>query len=214
MNNYKYYIFDFDGTLVDSMPYFSLSIISVLEKNGVNYPSDIIEKITPLGNIGAAQYFIEHFGIRLSVEEIVEQIVEVVYPYYRDTVQLKNGALEFVSGIKEKGGSLNILTASPHKTVDACLKRIGILDLFDNVWSCEDFGTTKSDPGIYIAAVEHLGGTIEETVFFDDNIGAVTTAKEAGLFTVGLYDKSGEDFKGELQKKCDKFIYSYDSFHI
>ena len=209
MKQFKYYIFDFDGTLVDSMPYWSLSMLTVLEQNNVKYPDDIIEKITPLGNIGAARYFIDKFGISMSVDEIVENIVTVAYPYYRDKVLLKKGVNDLLSHIKNNGGSLNILTASPHKTVDACLRRIGIFDWFDNVWSCEDFGTTKSDPNIYVSAVERLGGSIKETVFFDDNIGAAKTAKQSGLFTVGVYDSSGESFKSELSETCDVFIDSY-----
>lgn len=209
MKWFKYYIFDFDGTLVDSMPYWSLSMITVLERNNVKYPSNIIEKITPLGNIGAAKYFIDTFGIKMSVNEIVDEIVDVAYPYYRDTVILKDGVKNYISAIKENGGSLSILTASPHKTVDACLKRIGIFDWFDNVWSCEDFGTTKSDPNIYISAVERLGGCIKEAIFFDDNIGAIKTAKQAGLFTVGVYDRSGEGFKSEIINASDMFIDSF-----
>ena len=42
-------------------------------------------------------------------------------------------------------------------------KSIGeIFELFDNVWSCEDFGTTKADPRIYEMAAERMGKTPEE----------------------------------------------------
>ena len=44
----KYYIFDFDGTLVDSMPYWAEKMLSILDKAQVNYPDDIITTIATL----------------------------------------------------------------------------------------------------------------------------------------------------------------------
>ncbi len=63
--------------------------------------------------------------------------------------------------LKAQGYSLNVLTASPHRMLDACLKRNGIYNLFDNVWSCDDFSTTKSDVQIYHMAAERLHTTVE-----------------------------------------------------
>lgn len=44
------YLFDFDGTLVDSMPSFVSTMLRILDENGISYGEDIIKTITPLGN--------------------------------------------------------------------------------------------------------------------------------------------------------------------
>ena len=49
------YIFDFDGTLVDSMPTWGGKMLHVLDKNGVPYPEDIVRTLTPLGDLGSAR---------------------------------------------------------------------------------------------------------------------------------------------------------------
>ena len=175
------YIFDFDGTLVDSMPFWSKKMIEILEDEKVDYPKDIIKIITPLGDLGTARYFREKLGVNKSVEELIERMNETGLPYYRDIIVTKPGVTEYLKFLKENGCSLNVLTASPHLMLDPCLKRNGIYDIFDNVWSCDDFGTTKSDVNIYKMAVEKIGTTIEDTVFLDDNIGAVRTASMTGL---------------------------------
>ena len=54
----KTYLFDFDGTLVDSMPTYGALMIRILNESGIEYPSNIIKIITPLGFIGTAEYFI------------------------------------------------------------------------------------------------------------------------------------------------------------
>lgn len=206
---HKTYIFDFDGTLVDSMPFWSKKMIDILEEEKVDYPKDIIKIITPLGDLGTARYFREQLGIRKSEQEIIEMMNETGLPYYRDIIETKPGVAEYLTFLKSNGCSLNVLTASPHLMLDPCLKRNGIYDIFDNIWSCDDFSTTKSDVNIYKRAVEAIGTRIEDTVFLDDNIGAVTTAKKAGLYAVGVYDKSGEEFSDELKDVADIYIDTF-----
>ena len=53
---------------------------------------------------------------------------------YTNRVPAKDGVIETLCEIKRRGHSLNVLTASPHETLDMCLKRLEIYDIFDNVW--------------------------------------------------------------------------------
>ena len=105
--------------------------------------------------------------------------------------------------------SLNVLTASPHITLDPCLKRIGIYDLFDNVWSCDDFSTTKADPEIYKMAAERMGEGVEDILFLDDNYNADKTAKSAGMQVCGVYDDSSKEYVDEIKSVADYYIYDF-----
>ena len=62
----KTYLFDFDGTLVDSMPAFIAGVLKELDKNNCKYGNDIVKTITPLGLAGTADYFIQNFGLKQS----------------------------------------------------------------------------------------------------------------------------------------------------
>lgn len=203
------YIFDFDGTLVNSMPYWSQKMINILEEYKVDYPEDIIKIITPLGDIGTARYYREVLGVPLSDEEMLKMMDEYALPKYRDEIIFKEGVYDYLKLLKNKGCSINVLTASPHRMLDPCLKRLGVFDWFDNIWSCDDFGTTKSDVKIYTDAVERIGANVSDAVFFDDNIGALKTAKAAGLCIVGVYDPTAEDFTDEVKKISDVYINSF-----
>ena len=111
--------------------------------------------------------------------------------------------------LKADGASLNVLTASPHLTLDPCLKRIGIYDLFDNVWSCDDFKTTKADPEIYRMAAEKIGVPAETVLFLDDNYNADKTAKEAGMKVCGVYDDSSAEYEEEIRDIADYYIKDF-----
>lgn len=204
------YIFDFDGTLGDSMPYFTEGLLESLRQNNIDYPADIIKIITPLGYKGSAKYFIEELGLPYTEEELISSMHETLYIAYRDKIVLKPGVEDYLRKLHDEGHSLYVLTASPFRMVEAVLRRCGVFDLFEQVWSCEDFNTTKADPAIYRAAVDRAGGRMEEACFFDDNVEAIRTAVSAGIYTTGVYDKASEEYLEEIQKIADRFIYSFE----
>ena len=69
---YNAYLFDFDGTLVDSMPSYISVMLRILDENSIKYGNDIIKIITPLGYVGTAQCF-KKLGISLSKEELMNR---------------------------------------------------------------------------------------------------------------------------------------------
>ena len=204
----KYFLFDFDGTLVDSMPYFANYMVNVLIEGGIEPPNDIVKKITPLGIEGSAKYYVS-LGLNATVEEIANNINTVAKSAYEDEIPLKEGVLDFLKRIKEQGISMSILTASPHRFLTPCLKRNGVYELFERIWSCEDFNTTKDDPEIYKQVAKELGCNTEDIIFFDDNIIALQTAKKAGCKTVGVFDETSEDMIEEIKQETDEYIYSF-----
>ncbi len=205
----KTYLFDFDGTLVDSMPVYAKTMLKILDDNKISYGQDIVKKITPLGMRGTAEYFIK-LGINLTVEELLKRMSEGMIYEYSYNIDAKKNVIKTLKELKRRGVGLNVLTASPHITLDACLKRLKIFDLFDNVWSCDDFNTTKSDPKIYKMAAERIGKRVEEIIFIDDNFNADKTAKQAGMTVYGIYDESSNDYVEEIKSITDKYIYDFN----
>lgn len=204
----KAYLFDFDGTLVDSMPTYVSAMLRILDENGIEYSDDLVKIITPLGLHGTADYYIK-MGVNKSREEIIMQMKEYMYEEYLYNIPVKENVIEVLKSLKEKGAKLSVLTASPHVTLDPCLKRLGIFDLFDNVWSCDDFSTTKADPQIYVKAAEKIGERVEDILFLDDNYNADVTAKSAGMQVCAVYDESSKDYIDEMKAAADYYIYNF-----
>lgn len=204
----KTYIFDFDGTLVDSMPIWSGVMKRILDEASVPYGDDLIKIITPLGTVGTAKYFIS-LGLSMTESEILEKMRGYFIEEYTYNVPIKKGVAETLKIMKDRGDSLNVLTASSHSALDPCLKRLGIFDIFDNVWSCDDFNTSKTDPEIYRAAAEKLCRTVDEIIFVDDNLVADETAKAAGMRVFGIYDESSSDYIEEIKAATDGYAYNF-----
>lgn len=202
------YIFDFDGTLVDSMRQWSAKMLNILDENHIDYPQDVIKTITPLGDRGTAKYF-RSLGVKMSVDEMLSLMDSLAMDEYEHSIPAKPHVEETLLRLKAEGHSLNVLTASPHKMLDVCLKRLGLYRLFDNVWSCDDFAYTKSQPEIYKEAAALMGAKVSDCVFLDDNYNAVCAAKKAGLKTIAVYDATSADFEARLRAVSDRYIKDF-----
>ena len=174
------YIFDFDGTLVDSMPTFGDAMVDIFKKENLPLPDDFVKIITPLGYKGTAEYAIK-CGYTKDADTFVSDAAAAMVPAYLYDIPLK----------------------------DPCLKRVGVYDLFDRIWSCEDFSLTKADTLLYEKVAAALNEKIADCIFLDDNIGSVSTGKKAGMTTIAVYDQSSEDMVEEMKKVSDRYIYSF-----
>lgn len=207
----KAYIFDLDGTLMDSMGYFADGMIKILKEDSVPYPDDIMNIITPMGTIKAANYF-KRLGVKGSTEEILGRMGENMLHLYTSLVKTKPFVREYLEKLKNSGKKLYVLTASPHLTVDPCLKSNGIYELFSTVWSTDDFGTlTKSEgTALFEAVTEKIGCKPYETAYFDDNIIALENAGAAGFYTVGVFDEHYEIPSDRVRAASHKYIMSFE----
>lgn len=207
------YLFDFDGTLVDSMPTYAAMMLGILREQGVAHEDNIIKIITPLGYRGTAAYFAQ-LGMRMPQEEIVNMMTSRAIKAYTHHVPAKAHVIDALRCLKARGDDLNVLTASPHEMLDPCLKRLGIYDLFTHIWSCEDFGTTKADPEIYHMAAARMGRPVGEIWFLDDNLGADRTAKAAGMRVCGVYDASSAEYTQEMIRETDAYIRDFSEIGV
>lgn len=202
----KKYVFDLDGTLVDSMPHWC-KLTDFLTERGIEYPPDLIKTIIALGLPRAAQYFKDHFPLTETVEEIYQSFIDRYVGFYEREIPAKDGVIETLSALKERGVSLNVLTASPHVFLDPCLKRLGIYDLFDNLWTVEDVGS-KAESATYLEVAKRLGVKPEDCVLYDDSVAPLVPAKAAGWSAVGVYDDFSGRYEDEMRKIADGYIYN------
>jgi len=203
------YLFDFDGTLVDSMPIYAGIMKGILDEHDIAYGEDLIKVITPLGYHDTAVYF-RQLGVPEEKDVILKCMGDRMVDAYTHRVPAKNNVIAVLQELKNRGCSLNVLTASPHLTMDPCLKRLGIYDWFDHVWSCEDFGLNKANPEIYHRAAEKLGVPVKDVLFLDDNPNADRAARQAGMKVCGVYDDFTAEFAEEMKQENDYYIRDFD----
>lgn len=210
MKRSKIYVFDLDGTLVNSMPRYEAGMLSILDEAGIAYGDDLIKIITPLGYTKTAEYYINELGLDDSVANIVSKMENKLVYEYSNNIFLKPGVNEYVRRLHAEGARLFVLTASPHIVTDVCLKHNGIYDLFETVWSVEDFGLSKSGTELFYEVARRIGCERDEINYFDDSLIALKNAKKSGYITYAVYDRHEPDEIEIMKKEYDIFVGSFE----
>ena len=203
------WLFDLDGTLVDSMPAGVGIVVDFLKEQGMELSVEKLKTLTPLGYKGVAKYYSEELGVPMSPAEIYAAFQRETRKAYGESIPLKMGVKETLYALKQKGFRLCVLTASPNILSELCLKRLQIFDLFEKVWSIDDFALTKADKAIYLEAAKRLGVDISDCVMVDDHLGVLKVAKAAGMATVGVYDEYSKDAQDEIRATADGYVVNF-----
>lgn len=203
------YVFDLDGTLVDSMPKYARGVLSILDEEGIAYAPDLIKLLTPMGNPRVADYYVHTLGVKDTVEHVIKRIVDKLVYEYTHEIYTKDGVREYLEALRGDGARLFVLTASPHISTDACLRHNGIFDWFETVWSVEDYGLTKSDTRIFYELARRIGCDPQDIHYFDDSPIALENAKAAGLRTYAVYDAQTDEEIATLKREHPTYVGSF-----
>ena len=200
----RFAIFDMDGTLVDSMLYWHNLGQEYLESKGVTGDlNEVLERSKPMTMVESGALFIKEFGLAGTPESVAAEINAVMEGHYRNDVQLKAGAKEYLEQLRQKGIKLCVASATAEDLVSLCLTRLGVRDYFEFLLSCESVGTGKNRPDVYFAAAERLGAAVENTVVYEDAWYAVRTAKNAGFRVVAIFDYNSRARWDEIRAMAD-----------
>lgn len=207
----KYIIFDLDGTLIDSMPIWRSTGETFLKRHHFPIPENLLDIVKSQTLYQTAEYFRDTLGVPMEPEETVAEIISYVEDAYCRTIPLRKGAKAYLESMAEKGVKMCILTASEASYIQPALDRLDIRKYFDCILTCTELGEYKEDGKAYLTAMEKLGGTLEDTVVFEDASYAVAGAKAVGLTVYAILDHSVRDSEiDKIKDLADKYIVSYE----
>lgn len=200
-------IFDFDGTLADSMWVWSEVDRKFFESRGISFDADASEMIAVLGFEGGSEYVVEHFGLDEDPAAIIEEWKQSAFESYATRVMLKPGAREYLQSCKDAGLPLAIATSLQRHLLEASLENNGLAAFFDAVCICDELQCGgKSSPAVYLEAAKRIGVDIGRCAIFEDVCTAARSAKESGAYVVGVYDQHKQQATDELCAIVDLFI--------
>lgn len=205
----KAYIFDLDGTLLDSMGLREQIDIEFLTKRGFEVPTDYIDAISSRSFSEAAEYTIERFALSDSVDELVREWNDTAVYAYRNKVYLKSGAKEYLFALKAQGAKLGVATSLPAALYEPALRNNGIIDLFDIICSTDEVGHGKTKPDIFLFAAQKLSVAPSDCIMFEDIPQAVKSAKQAGMTVYGVYDNSSKEHWTLIKQIADGVIVDF-----
>ena len=200
-------IFDMDGTLVNSLIAWKEIWTAIADKyldGEKDFPGyEIDMKLRTMTLREGMDIIHEVRGIGKDGRELLEYVNGLIEDFYRNRVEMKTGAMEFLKYLHDNDVKMCIASASALDMVEIAVARCGIDKYVPKLLSSCDFGCGKDKPDVYLAALEYLGTSIEETCVFEDSLVALKTAKGIGMPVVGIYD--AYNFGHEEMKEISDF---------
>ena len=201
-------IFDFDGTLFDSMFIWDSAGEAYLRSIGKEPETDLQKILKPMSLHQSAEYIRKKYHIPFSVEEIMDGVNRTVEGFYFHTVEPKPGVIAFLDELYRRNIKMCIATATDRYQVEAALQRCGMSHFFSEIFTCTEVGSGKDRPDIFRRAMEYLQTDRSTTAIVEDAYHAIRTAKQDGFLVVGVYD-SHESRQQELLRLVDVFLSDY-----
>ncbi|HBA96558.1 MAG TPA: hypothetical protein DCZ23_00465 [Lachnospiraceae bacterium] len=200
------YIFDMDGTILDSMPLWRNLDNNYLSSYNITPPDNLDQIIAPLTLPECADYFIS-LGINKERDCIISEIISIVEDEYKNNVGFKPGMYELLTELYSQGQTICLLTTSDRSYAVPALKRLKIYDYFDAIYTSTELNLDKRTPEIYKTICRKYNTLPEHTTVYEDTLFAVNSAKGAGCHVVAVYDKDSGQYWNEIKQKADEVFY-------
>lgn len=202
-------IFDLDGTLIDSMWMWKQIDIDYLASKGKPFPPDLQDTISGMSFSETAVYFKETFGIEDDLDTIKKCWNDMAWEMYSTRVTLKEGALEFLKYLKERGIKTGIATSNSNELAFMVTKRLGIDAYIDEIHTACEVEKGKPSPDIYLFVAETLGVDPSECLVFEDVLRGVIAGLRAGMRVCAFYDPASAYEDEEKREAANCYLHSF-----
>ena len=202
-------IFDLDGTLLDSSPYWDKAPAIYLASLGKKAKPSLAKTLFSMTLAEASDFMTGEYGLRQTPQEIADGVNAAMERFYREETPLKRGVDALLEALKARRIPLAVASVTDRHLVKAALRRHGVLEHFTAVVDTAEVGVGKHEPDVYLRAAERMGCLPGETLVFEDALHALCTAKRAGFRTVGVYDAASEDLQAQIRSVSDYYLHSF-----
>lgn len=205
----KAFLFDLDGTLVDSMWMWGAIDVEYLGKFGLTCPPDLQKAIEGMSFSETAAYFKKRFALEASLEEIKADWISMSIEKYRSQVPPKPGTEAFLSWAAKQNIKMAVCTSNGREMVDAVLSSLNLARYFDCIITGCEVAAGKPSPDIYLEAARRMKVSPEECAVFEDVPAGILAGKRAGMEVFAVEDEYSLGMEEEKRALSDFYIRDY-----
>lgn len=172
-------LWDMDGTLVDTEPYWIESEFELVEKYGGKWSTEHALNLVGNDLIESGRYIREHGGIDREPADIVEELLDLVVTHVERKVPWRPGAVDLLADLRANGVRCALVTMSYRRFVAPILARLPE-GTFEVVVTGDAVTKGKPDPEPYQKAAAILGVDPARTLAVEDSNTGARSAEAAG----------------------------------
>ncbi|AXC15269.1 Beta-phosphoglucomutase [Acidisarcina polymorpha] len=181
---FKAYLFDCDGTIVDSMPLHYLAWKRIFAEHGCEFSERTHYSLGGMPTEEIVAMLNTQQGLDMSPSAVALQKED----YYYEIIHQLEAVPEVIEHIDASYGKIPfaVVSGGTRDSVTRSLNTLGILDRFETLVCAEDYQNSKPHPEPYLTAAKRLGIAPEDCLVFEDTEIGIQAATAAGMASVKI----------------------------
>jgi HAD superfamily hydrolase (TIGR01509 family) len=200
-------IFDLDGVLADSEPWWSEIDAKLLAEHGVTYRGEHHRNVVGVSYRLAVEFYKKAFALAVPTEEMMRRRGEIATEFFADRVDLFPNVKEVLEELRQMKLHLAVATSSVSASARPFLDRHQLKGFFEVIVTGEEVERGKPAPDIYLCAAEHLGISVDACLVVEDALPGVAAAKAANMRVAAIPDRRFVDPR-DYEKKAEYVLGS------
>jgi len=184
--DYEGYIFDCDGTLIDSMPVHYKAWDAAMRLYGMpgTLSEDLFYSLGGVPTRRVAELMAAHYGLKIDPEEVFHR-KEALFMEMLPQVEVIRPVVDFARRVAPKR-PISVASGGPRMVVERSLELAGLKDLFSIVVTADDVDHGKPSPDMFLLAAKRMGVTPSRCLVFEDAKPGLDAAEAAGMDAVHI----------------------------
>jgi len=201
-------IFDLDGVLADSEPWWNEIDAKLLADYGVDYHGEYHQEVLGVSYRLAIEFYKKAFNLTAPTEEMMKRRGEIATEFFANKVGLFPGTKELLEELRqmklplEPPVRLGLATSSVGASARPFLDRHQLTNYFDVIVTGDEVHHGKPAPDIYLCTSEKLHAAVSECLVIEDALAGIAAAKAANMRVIAIPDRRFVDPR-EYEKQAD-----------
>ena len=200
-------IFDLDGVLADSEPWWNQIDAKLLAEYGATYHGEYHQNVVGVNYRLAVEFYKKAFGLSAPTEEMMRRRGEIATDFFANRIGLFPQVKEVLLALRQMKLCLAVATSSVGASARPFLDRHQLTGFFEVIVTGEEVERGKPAPDIYLRAADKLGIHAVACLVVEDALPGVAAAKTANMRVAAIPDPRFVD-PDEYENKADYLLGS------
>ena len=181
-------IFDMDGVLADSEPWWNEIDAALLAEHGVAYRGEYHRDVLGVSYPTAVEFYKKAFGLAAPTDEMMRRRAEIAADFFATRIGLFPSVREVLQELRSMELRLAVGTSSVSTSARPFLDRHYLTPFFDVIVTGDEVERGKPHPDIYLRAAEKLGVSADATLVIEDALSGIAAANAAEMRVAAIPD--------------------------